>query len=80
MTMNPEQASKEDDRMIVFMGKIQKGDEDKFRYPTDFELDLMLYEAENLTEEEYDSMSDEEFFLWQEEAKKIVKERMANNL
>ena len=80
MTINPEQETKEDDRMIVFMGKIQEGDEGKFRYPTNFELELMLYESENLTEEEYDSMSDEEFFLWQEEAKKIVKERMANNL
>ena len=80
MTMNPEQVEKKDDRMVLFMGEIPAGQEDKYRSPTDFELDMMLYEAENLTEKEYDSMSDEEFFLWQEEAKKIVKERMANNL
>ena len=80
MTISPKEVNQKDDRIIVFMGKIQEGDEDKFRYPTDFELELMLYESENLTEEEYDSMSDEEFFLWQEEAKKIVKERMVNNL
>ena len=65
---------------VLFLGQIQDEDGRNFRYPTDFELEMMIYESEVLTEEEYDSMTDEEFFLWQKEAKKIVKKRMANNL
>tara|TARA_B100000287_G_C20637254_1_gene782121 strand:+ start:269 stop:775 length:507 start_codon:yes stop_codon:yes gene_type:complete len=68
-----------DTREIVLLGQIQDGDEGKLRPPTDFELELMLYESEALTEEEYNSMNDEEFFLWQKKAEKIVKERMSNN-
>ena len=69
-----------DQRGVLFLGQIQDEDGRNFRYPTDFELEMMIYESEVLTEEEYDSMTDEEFLLWQKEAKKIVKKRMANNL
>ncbi len=75
MTMNPEDA--QDRRGIVWMGEIPLGEESKYRYPTDFELEMMLYESEALTEEEHDAMSKEEFSQWKKEAEKIVKERIA---
>ena len=78
--MNPEQVEKKDDRMVLFMGEIPAGQEDKYRYPTEFELEMMLYESETLTEEEYDAMNEKELYQWYKEAEKIVKERMANNL
>ena len=49
---------------------------DELRYPTEEEIEIALYEAENLTEEEYDSMSEKELEDFHEKAKKIVKERM----
>ena len=69
-----------DKRGVIFMGQIPLGEEDKYRYPTDFEVEMMLYESEALTEEEYDAMTQKEFSQWRREATKIVKERMANNL
>ena len=78
MTMNPEDA--EDKRGIVWMGEIPLGEEDKYRYPTDFEVEMMLYESEALTEEEYDAMTEKELEEFYKEAKKIVKERLSNNL
>ena len=78
MTMNPEDVK--DNRGVIFMGQIPLGEEDKYRYPTEFELEMMLYESEALTEEEYDAMTQKEFSQWRREATKIVKERMANNL
>ena len=78
MTMNPEDA--EDRRGVVWMGEIPLGEEDKYRYPTEFDVEMMLYETEVLTEEEYDAMTEEELEEFYKEAKKIVKERMANNL
>ena len=75
--MNPEDA--EDKRGVIFMGQIPLGEEDKYRYPTEFELEMMLYESEALTEEEYDAMTQKELSQWRLEATKIVKERMANN-
>ena len=78
MTMNPEDVK--DKRGVIFMGQIPLGEEDKYRYPTEFELEMMLYESEALTEEEYDAMTEKEFSQWRREATKIVKERMANNL
>ena len=78
MTMNPEDI--QDRRGVVWMGEIPLGEEDKYRYPTDFEVEMMLYESEALTEEEYDAMTQKEFSQWRREATKIVKERMANNL
>ena len=76
--MNPEDVK--DKRGVIFMGQIPLGEEDKYRYPTEFELEMMLYESEALTEEEYDAMTEKEFSQWRREATKIVKERMANNL
>ena len=78
MTMNPEDVK--DKRGVIFMGQIPLGEEDKYRYPTEFELEMMLYESEALTEEEYDAMTQKEFSQWRLEATKIVKERIANNL
>ena len=76
--MNPEDVK--DKRGVIFMGQIPLGEEDKYRYPTEFELEMMLYESEALTEEEYDAMTEKEFSQWRREATKIVKERIANNL
>ena len=78
MPMNPEDS--EDKRGVVWMGEIPLGEEDKYRYPTEFDVEMMLYESEALTEEEYDAMTQKEFSQWQLEAEKTVKERMANNL
>ena len=78
MTMNPEDA--EDRRDVLWMGEIPLGEEANYRYPTDFEVEMMLYESEALTEEEYNAMTEKEFSQWRREATKIVKERMANNL
>ena len=78
MTMNPEDVK--DRRGVIWMGEIPIGGEDEYRYPTDFEVEMMLYESEALTEEEYDAMTQKEFSQWRLEATKIVKERIANNL
>jgi|TARA_B100001971_G_scaffold212511_1_gene242901 hypothetical protein len=69
-----------DNRSVTLMGQIPLDKEDEFRYPTDFEIEMMLYESEALTEEEYDAMTVKEFSQWQRKVVKIVKERMANNL
>jgi len=78
MTMNPEDVK--DRRGVVWMGEIPIGKEDEYRYPTDFEVEMMLYESEALTLEEYEAMTEKELEEFYKEAKKIVKERMANNL
>ena len=78
MTMNPEDI--QDRRGVIWMGEIPLGEEDKYRYPTEFDIEMMLYETEVLTEEEYNAMTEKEFSQWRREATKIVKERMANNL
>ena len=78
MTMNPEDV--QDKRCVIWMGEIPIGEEDKYRYPTDFEVEMMLYESETLTLEEYEAMTEKELEEFHKEAKKIVKERMANNL
>ena len=78
MTMYPEDVK--DKRFVCLMGQIPLGEEDKYRYPTEFELEMMLYESEALTEEEYDAMTEEESEEFYKKAKKIVKERLSNNL
>ena len=78
MTMNPEDI--QDRRGVIWMGEIPLGEEDKYRYPTEFDVEMMLYESEVLTEEEYDAMTEEESKEFYKKAKKIVKERIANNL
>ena len=78
MTMNPEDI--QDRRGVIWMGEIPLGEEDKYRYPTEFDIEMMLYETEVLTEEEYDAMTEEELEKFYKKAKKIVKERLSNNL
>ena len=78
MTMNSEDVK--DKRFVCLMGQIPLGEEDKYRYPTEFELEMMLYESEALTEEEYDAMTEKEFSQWRLEAEETVKERLSNNL
>ncbi len=78
MTMNPEDV--QDKRCVIWMGEIPIGGEDEYRYPTEFDVEMMLYESEVLTEEEYDAMTVKEFSQWRRKVVKIVKERMANNL
>ena len=66
----------EEDKSICWLGAIPECEEDKMRYPTDEEVEMMLYEAENLTEEEYEAMSEKERDNFYKKAKKIVKERV----
>ena len=77
MTMNPEDIK--DRRGVVWMGEIPIGGEDEYRYPTDFEVEMMLYEGEVLTEEEFDAMSEKEFAAWKKDSEKIVRKRMEEN-
>ena len=67
---------KEEEKSICWMGVIPESEKHRMRYPTDEEIEIALYEAENLTEEEYDSMSEKELEDFHEKAKKIIKERM----
>ena len=67
---------KEEEKSICWLGAIPEADKDKVRYPTEEEIEVALYEAENLTEEDYESMSEKELDDFHEKAKKIVKERM----
>ena len=71
-----ELAKEETEKSICWLGIIPECDKDKVRYPTDEEIEIALYEAENLTEEEYDSMSEKELEDFHEKAKKIIKEKM----
>jgi hypothetical protein len=52
--------SNKDKKNVVWMGEIPFGQEDKFRYPTEEEVEMAFYEADNLTEEEYDNMTEKE--------------------
>jgi len=64
------------EKSICWLGIIPEDMKDELRYPTEEEIEIALYEAENLTEEEYDSMSEKELEDFHEKAKKIVKEKM----
>ena len=66
----------EKEKSICWLGVIPEDMKDELRYPTEEEIEIALYEAENLTQEEYDSMSEKELEDFHEKAKKIVKERM----
>ena len=68
-----------DERGVVWLGQIPLGQEDKYRYPSDFEVEMMLYESETLTEEEFNAMSEEEFTAWKKDSEKIVRKRMEEN-
>ena len=65
-----------DERTVVLMGEISPDQQHTHRYPTDFEVEMMIYEGEALTEEEFEAMSEEEFSAWQTNAEKIVRKRM----
>ena len=78
MTMNPEDA--EDKRGVVWMGEIPWGKEDEMRYPTAEEVEISLYVMENLSEEEYDKMTEKEYDDFEREAKRIVREKLKNEL
>jgi hypothetical protein len=67
---------KEKEKSICWLGTIPECDEDNMRYPTNEEIEMQLYELENLTEEEYESMSAKERDNFYKKAKKIVKERV----
>jgi len=67
---------KEEEKSICWLGIIPEADKDKVRYPTEEEIEVALYEVENLTEEDYESMSEKELDDFHEKAKKIVKEKM----
>ena len=57
--MNPEDV--QDRRTVVWLGEIPPGKENEMRYPTEEEVELSLYVMENLSEEEYDKMTEEEY-------------------
>ena len=67
---------KEKEKGVCWLGTIPKCDEDEMRYPTNEEIEMQLYELENLTEEEYESMGEKERDDFYKKAKKIVKERV----
>jgi len=77
MTMNPDDAKGK--KAVLWMGEIPPGQDDKFRYPTEEEVEIALYEMETLTEEEYFAMTDEEREIFYKKSKKIVKQRMNDN-
>ena len=64
------------EKSICWLGTIPECDKDKMRYPTEEEIEMALYESENLTEEEYESMSKKERNKFYKKAKKIVKKRV----
>jgi len=71
---------KEEEKSICWLGAIPEADKDKVRYPTEEEIELALYEAENLTEEDYESMSEKELDDWLEKTKKIVQRKNEKTL
>jgi|TARA_B100001964_G_scaffold210330_1_gene244580 hypothetical protein len=78
MTMNPEDT--EDKRGVVWLGEIPWGKEGEMRYPTAEEVEISLYVMENLSEEEYDKMTEKEYEDFEREAKRIVREKLKNEL
>jgi len=71
---------KEEEKSICWLGAIPEADKDKVRYPTEEEIELALYEAENLTEEDYESMSEKELDDWLRKNKKIVQRKNEKTL
>ena len=76
--MNPEDV--QDRRTVVWLGEIPPGKENEMRYPTEEEVELSLYVMENLSEEEYDKMTDEEYNEFEREAKRIVRKKLQSEL
>ncbi len=50
------------------------------RYPTEEEVEISLYVLENLPEEEYDKMTEEEYNEFENKAKRIIRKRLENEL
>ena len=65
-----------EEKGICWLGTIPECDKDKMRYPTEEEIEMALYESENLTAEEYDAMNIKERNKFYKKAKKIVKKRV----
>jgi|TARA_B100000959_G_scaffold193161_1_gene201966 hypothetical protein len=68
--------SNKDKKNVVWMGEIPFGQEDKFRYPTEEEVEMAFYEADNLTVKEYDNMTEKEKEDFYRKAKKVIKEKL----
>ena len=64
---------KEEEKSICWLGVIPEADKHKVRYPTNEEIEMALYEAENLTEEEYHSMSEKERDDFYKKSKEEIK-------
>jgi len=64
------------EKSVCWLGTIPECDKDKMRYPTEEEIEMALYESENLTAEEYDAMNIKERNKFYKKAKKIVKKRV----
>ena len=65
-----------EEKGICWLGTIPEYEKDKMRYPTEEEIEMALYESENLTAEEYDAMNIKERNKFYKKAKKIVKKRV----
>jgi hypothetical protein len=78
MIMNPEDM--QDKRVVVWLGEIPLGKENEMRYPTEEELEFALYLMDNLSDEECDKMTEEEYSEFEKKAKEIVKERLQSEL
>ena len=70
----------QDRRTVVWLGEIPPGKENEMRYPTEEEVELSLYVMENLSEEEYDKMTEEEYKEFEREAKRIVRKKLQSEL
>tara|TARA_Y100001938_G_scaffold147983_1_gene230492 strand:+ start:816 stop:1079 length:264 start_codon:yes stop_codon:yes gene_type:complete len=70
----------QDRRTVVWLGEIPPGKENQMRYPTEEEVELSLYVMENLSEEEYDKMTEEEYKEFEREAKRIVRKKLQSEL
>ena len=76
----PNKDEHEDKRGVVWMGEIPLGKENEMRYPTEEEVEISLYVLENLPEEEYDKMTEEEYNEFENKAKRIIRKRLENEL
>jgi len=76
----PNKDEYEDKRGVVWMGEIPLGKENEMRYPTEEEVEISLYVLENLPEEEYDKMTEEEYNEFENKAKRIIRKRSENEL
>ena len=76
----PNKDEYQDKRGVVWMGEIPLGKENEMSYPTEEEVEISLYVLENLPEEEYDKMTEEEYNEFENKAKRIIRKRLENEL